>query len=252
MAPPRREARARGRPARSRSALLLLALALAAAPVTSVAGADQLEPYRASYEGIWHGMVVALSELRLEHTGDTWTSSSVSTPRGIGRLAAGIFPPRQVSVVRVTAAGVEPQSYRSLGGERAKSTDLSYDWRAARVTGTLDGAPVEQPLAPGVQDDGSVQLALMVELLAGRTPGSFRMIDRSGTREYQFTREGEATLQTPLGATATVVYRAQKAGSPRITRFWCAPHQGYVPMKVEQTRGDDVQWTMRIRSFTRE
>jgi hypothetical protein len=47
------------------------------------------------------------------------------------------------------------------------------------------------------------------------------------------------------------VYRAQKAYSPRVTRFWCAPERGYVPMKVEQTKGKDVQWTMQIQSLTR-
>lgn len=245
-----REARACGRPLHSRRVLLLLTLALAA--VTSAARADELKPYRATYAGIWHGMTVAVSHLDLEHTGDTWTTSSSSSPRGIGRLASGIFPPRQVSVVRVTASGVEPQSFRSAGGDREKSTDLAYDWKAARVTGLYEGTQVDQALAPGVQDDGSVQLALMVELLAGRTPRSFRMIDRNGTREYQFAREGEATLPTPIGAVATVIYRAQKAGSPRVTRFWCAPQRGYVPLKVEQTRGDDVQWTMEIQSLTRE
>lgn len=245
-----REARACGRPLHSRRVLLLLTLALAA--VTSAARAGELKPYRATYAGIWHGMTVAVSHLDLEHTGDTWTTSSSSSPRGIGRLASGIFPPRQVSVVRVTASGVEPQSFRSAGGDREKSTDLAYDWKAARVTGLYEGTQVDQALAPGVQDDGSVQLALMVELLAGRTPRSFRMIDRNGTREYQFAREGEATLPTPIGAVATVIYRAQKAGSPRITRFWCAPQRGYVPLKVEQTRGDDVQWTMEIQSLTRE
>lgn len=245
-----REARACGRPLHSRRVLLLLTLALAA--VTSAARAGELKPYRATYAGIWHGMTVAVSHLDLEHTGDTWTTSSSSSPRGIGRLASGIFPPRQVSVVRVTASGVEPQSFRSAGGDRERATDLAYDWKAARVTGLYEGTQVDQALAPGVQDDGSVQLALMVELLAGRTPRSFRMIDRNGTREYQFAREGEATLRTPIGAVATVIYRAQKAGSPRITRFWCAPQRGYVPLKVEQTRGDDVQWTMEIQSLTRE
>lgn len=230
----------------------LVVLALAAAGLADVSRADELKPYQASYEGIWHGMTVAISDLKLEQTGDTWTMSSSSSARGLGRLAAGVFPPRQVSVVRVTAAGVQPQSFKSEGGDSARSSDLSYDWQAHQVTGTLDGARLEQPLAPGVQDDGSVQLALMVELLAGRTPSSFLMIDQHGPRAYQFARDGEATLQTPIGAIPTVIYRSQKAGSPRITRFWCASHQGYVPVKVEQTKGDEVQWTMEIRSLSRQ
>jgi Protein of unknown function (DUF3108) len=231
---------------------LLLPLALAALASGAAARADELRPYEASYRGIWHGLVVAVSELKLEHTGDTWTYTSSSSPRGIGRLASGIFPPRQISVVRVSDSGVQPLSYKSTGGESAKSIDLTYDWAAHRVTGTYEGAPVDLPLTPEVRDDASVQLALTVELLAGRTPKSFRIIDGNSTRQYEFARDGEATLQTPMGAIATVVYRSQKAHSPRITRFWCAPEHGYIPIKVQQTLGDDVQWTLEIESLKRE
>jgi hypothetical protein len=153
--------------------------------------------------------------------------------------------------VRLTSAGVQPLSFKSEGGESSKSIELAYDWPSHRVTGTYEGTAVDLPLTPDVRDDASVQLGLTVELLAGRTPASFRVIDKDGTRQYQFARDGEATLQTPMGAIATVVYRSQKAGSPRITRFWCAPDRGYIPLKVEQTRGDEVQWTLEIESLSR-
>ncbi len=244
--PPYPEAPLRRRPAAVR-ALLLVASSLAAA----VSHADELKPYQASYEGIWHGMVVAVSALKLERTGELWTYTSRSEPRGIGRLASGIFPPLQVSTVRVTDAGVLPQSYRSSGGDAAKSIDLSYDWQSHRVTGTYESASVDLPLTGKVQDDASIQLAIMVELLAGRTPSSFEMIDKNSVRDYHLARDGEATLQTPLGPVPTVIFKAQKAYSPRVTRFWCAPDRGYIPVKVEQTKGDDVQWTLRLQSLTR-
>lgn len=235
--------------ARGIRALAPLALLLTA--MSGAAGAAELRPYQASYQGIWNGMTVAVSDLKLEQTGDTWTYSSSSSPRGIGRLASGIFPPRQVSIVRVTGAEVQPLSYKSSGGKSARSIDLTYDWNTHRVSGTYEGTQVDQPLTPDTQDDASVQLALTVALLAGRTPSSFRIIDGNGTRQYQFARDGEATLQTPMGPVATVIYRSQKAHSPRITRFWCAPDRGYIPIKVEQTRGDEVQWTLQIESLTR-
>jgi len=49
----------------------------------------------------------------------------------------------------------------------------------------------------------------------------------------------------------TVVFKSQKKFSPRITRFWCAPDRGYIPMKVQQKKGDDVQWTLEIESLKR-
>jgi len=218
---------------------------------SAVAEADGLRPYSATYTGIWKGMTVAVSSLKLEQTDDTWRFTSRSEPRGIGKVASGVFPPLQVSVVRVTDKGVVPLSFKSSGGDAAKGIDLHYDWQAHRVTGTYENTTVDLPLTPQVQDDGSVQLSLMVELLAGRTPPTVQLIDKNSVRDYQFAREGDAKLSTPLGEIATVIYRSQKANSPRATRFWCAPERGYVPMKVEQTIGQDVQWTLIIQSLNR-
>ena len=212
--------------------------------------ADELKPYQAAYQGIWHGMTVAVSNLRLEKSGDTWTYSSKSEGRGLGRLASGLSPD-QTSVAKVVGDGIQPHSYRSGGGDARHTIELKYDWQDKRITGNYEGTAVDLPLTPEVQDDASVQLALMTALLAGKTPDKFQLIDKNNVREYRFTREGEATLKTPLGEVPTVVFRAQKKNSPRVTRFWCAPDKGFVPMKVEQTKGDDVQWTLQIESLKR-
>jgi hypothetical protein len=219
---------------------------------TGAGAADELRPYTATYDGIWHGMTVAVSSLKLEHTGDTWTSSSRSEARGVGKVASGVFPPLQVSVVRVTDQGVMPQSFKSSGGDPNKMVVLNYDWQLHTVTGVYEGTEVRLPLTPQVQDDGSVQLGLMVALLAGRTPPTVQLIDKNSVREYEFTRDGEATIKTAIGDVHTIVFKAQKKYSPRITRFWCAPDRGYIPMKVQQTKGDDVQWTLEIQRLTRD
>ena len=226
-------------------------LTLAACALAHAGVSDELKPYTATYAGIWHGMTVAISTLKLERTGDTWTYTARSQPRGVGRLASGVFPPHQVSVVQVSDQGVLPQSFKSTGGDSAKGIDLKYDWQAKKVTGTYEGTAVDLPLTPQVQDDGSVQLALMVAILAGHLPPTVQLIDKNSVREYQFSRDREETLKTPMGDVRTVVFKSQKQYSPRITRFWCAPDRGYVPMQVEQTKGDDVQWTLRIESLTR-
>ena len=148
---------------------------------------------------------------------------------------------------------MQPQSYQADDGTSSSKRTIELEVRLAQPSrhGVYEQTPVDLPLTPEVQDDASIQLALMVELLAGRTPERFSLIDKNSVREYRYAREGEATLQTPLGPVPTIVYRAQKAYSPRVTRFWCAPERGYVPMKVEQTKGNDVQWTMQIQSLTR-
>jgi hypothetical protein len=229
----------------------LVAVAAVLLSSTAAAAPAELKPYTATYNGIWKGITVAVSTLKLEQTGDTWTFSSRSEPRGIGRMASGVFPPLQVSVVRVTDKGVQPQSFKSSGGDPNKGIQLNYDWQAHRVTGVYEGTQVSLPLTPQMQDDGSVQLALMVELLAGRTPPTVQLIDKNNVREYDFSSDGEATIKTPMGDVHTAVFKSQKKYSPRITRFWCAPEHGYIPMKVQQTKDGSVQWTLEIQSLTR-
>ena len=109
-----------------------------------------------------------------------------------------------LSVVRVAGPAVQPQTYKSTGGSANKNTELTYDWQAKRVTGTYEGTPVDLPLTPQVQDEASVQLALMVALLAGQPPSTCQLIDKNAVREYQFAADGEAMLPTPMGTIPAV------------------------------------------------
>ena len=221
--------------------------------VVGSAQADELTPFEASYAWMWHGMTVAVSTLKLEHQGgDIWVYSSKSSPRGIGKVYSQ--RPVQKSVMRVTDAGVQPLSYDADDGTSSTKKDahVKFDWEHGRASGVYENNKVDEPLHPGIQDDASVQVALMVELLAGREPQKFQMQYDNTVREGVYHREREESIDTPLGKVDTIVYAAQKIGSPRVTRFWCAPAYGFIPMRVEQSKDDDVQWTMQLKSFKRE
>jgi hypothetical protein len=227
------------------------AIALVLLPVGS-AQADELKPFEATDAWMWHGMTVAVSTLKLEHQGDTWVYTSKSSPRGIGKIYSQ--RPVQKSVMRLTDNGVQPLSYDADDGTPSTKRDahVKFDWDNGRATGTYEDNKVDLPLHPGIQDDASVQVELMVELLAGREPQKFQMQYDNTVREGVYLREREESIDTPIGKVDTIVYGAQKIGSPRVTRFWCAPSRGYIPMRVEQKKDDDVQWTMQLQSFKRE
>jgi Protein of unknown function (DUF3108) len=227
---------------------------LALGATASVASAaNELKPFEASYNWIWHGMTVATSTVHLEHQeGNKWVYRSKSEPRGIGRLFSE--RPIQESVLEVTDAGVRPLTYKADDGTSATKRDaeVQYDWEHNRVTGVNENAKVDMVMPPGIQDDLSVQIALMVELLRGHTPDKFSLLSGNSVREYRYSRDGQETLTTPAGTIETVIYRSEKQYSPRVTRFWCAPSVGYIPLRVEQKRKDDVEWTMQVQSVKRE
>ena len=148
---------------------------------------------------------------------------------------------------------MRPSSY--LGDDGSADTDrdvsLTFDWAANRVTGTAEDKPVSQPLTPGVQDSLSVQVALMCALAAGQSPKSFQLIDKDEVKEYQYTHEGHATLDTPAGKLETLIYTSQRKGASRLTRLWIAPSLGYLPVRAEQVRKRKRELQLTLQSAER-
>jgi hypothetical protein len=157
-------------------------------------------------------------------------------------------------VLRVTAAGVQPLSYKATAGTSStrRDIDVKYDWQQMRVTGTYEDTRMDMPIKPGTQDDLSVQIALMVELLRGHMPDTFLLLNKTKVRLHHYTRENAETIATRIGEVPTTVYRSVAEYSPRATRFWCAPDRGYIPMRVQQKKGDSVEWTMQLETFKRD
>jgi Protein of unknown function (DUF3108) len=213
------------------------------------AAAAELRPYDASYELVTHGLHAGVSSFSLTRDGiDTWILVSRNRPQGLFRLFSDASL-TLTSHLRVGPDGVQPLQFTAAppdGG--APDADLRFDWGKNRVTGVQDGAQIDAPLQRGVQDDLSVQVALVRALLAGQAPNGMSIFDKNGIREYEYTRVGEETLHTAVGDVPTVIYESHKANSPRRTRFWCAPQYNFVPMRAEQKRERQVEWTMNLLS----
>ena len=230
-------------------ALLSIGVATAAAPQTPSASTE-LRPYEASYDFVVRGMNAGTSSFTLRKDGaDTWTFVSRNQPHGLFRLFSSASL-TLTSHMRVGPEGVQPLLFTAAHADGSgRETEVHFDWEKNRASGVQEDTQIDMPLKPGVQDDLSVQVALMRALLAGQTPTGIAMFDKSGIRDYGYTRVGEETVHTPVGDVATIVYESHKAYSPRRTRFWCAPQYGYVPMRAEQQREAQVEWTTNLRSI---
>lgn len=231
----------------------LTAATLVAGASALPATAAGLQPFTATYDVSWHGITAGSVTYRLEQLGDgRWSYSSQSTPRGMARM----FLPEKItqrSVMQIGAQGVQPLNFDTDDGTQAgrRSTHLAFDWPGLRVRGSDEQQKVDLELRAGVQDDLSVQVALMSALQAGEQPDGFAVAGKDGVRSYRYAHERGAQLDTALGSIATQVYVSQREGSPRQTRFWCAPSLGYLPVRAEQRRGDSVEWTMVITAAQR-
>jgi hypothetical protein len=240
---------------KGRSITLTMALipALFSAAWSNAQPEPGLLPFTARFGVEWKGMSAGTTTIELQSVGPgRFTYSSGNQARGIFKLA---FPDviRQSSTLQLENNQIRPLSFSSDDGSSDQSKDvaLSFDWTRNRVTGTAETKPVTLDLKPGVQDAMSVQLALILELQAGRSPSAFWMADKNEIKEYLYHLEGEATLKTALGTLPTVIWSSHRPNSDRITRVWYAPSLGFTPVQAARTRGNKTEWTMRIQKLTR-
>lgn len=222
--------------------------------LASAASASSLpQSFSATYDIEWRGMGAGVSTLELVRLGgNEYTYRSSNVARGFFRFA---FPDTitQTSRFSVVDGVVMPSSYRSDDGSAKTDKDvtLEFNWRDSVATGVAENKQVNLQLRPGTQDSLSVQIALMMELAAGRSPDHFWLLDKNEVKEYQYAHEGNVTLNTPLGKLDTVIYRSTRAGSTRVTRLWLAPSLGYLPLRAEQIRNGRREFALSIRSATR-
>jgi hypothetical protein len=185
---------------------------------------------------------------------DHWTYESRNIARGLFRVAVPGDITQRSELMLVDGA-VRPQHYRGDDGTAStkRDIDIRFDWTTHRVTGIYEDKRIDMPVEAGVLDDLSIQVALMVELSNGRMPAGFRLVDRDLIKDYLYTREGDATIQTALGSKTTVIFRSRRPGAMHSTLFWCAPDLGYLPLKVERQDGKNrVEWSMSVETVRRD
>jgi hypothetical protein len=235
------------------AALSLFVLATPAFAADSAPASACPQPFKVTFDVEWRGMGAGTSTLQLVRKGPTeYTYTSSNVAKGIFRFA---IPDTvtQTSDFSIVDGKVRPTSYVGDDGssDTERDVSLTFDWTANRVKGIAEDKPVDEALSPGVQDALSVQIALMCALAAGQMPKGFLLIDKDEVKEYQYTHEGTATLDTPSGKVETVIYTSQREGASRLTRLWIAPSLGFLPVRAEQIRKGKKELQLSVRAVER-
>jgi hypothetical protein len=222
------------------AALLLLGLPLGAA-------AAELLPFKATYTIRWSGMSAGTGELHLQQRSDgRWAYDSRVRSRGLFRIAPGANQ-RSSSVFRIVEGKVVPDTFTS--DEHAQQ--ITFDWQKGRVTGSVNRKPIDLPIQAGLLDTQSVQVALMQELLSGRMPARFVLVDEDKIKDYLYAVEGSEMIDSIAGRHRADIFSSRRPGSKKATFFWCAPELGYLPLKVERRNGREVEWSMTLATLER-
>jgi len=222
------------------------ARALGAAPQATAPAAARLTQFKARYQVSYRGISGGQLEQYL-HPGPVagqWHFESRAYPNLLGRIAVSPDA-RQRSTMELSASGVRPLTlvFDDGSDSSAKDVSVTFDWATGHVRGQAKDKVFDHAVVPGTQDSVSVQAAMLQELLAGREPKAFWILNGAKLEQYRYWPEGHATVVTPYGQFDTVVWASQRDGSKRLNRVWHAPQLGYVPVQaIQYNKGrPDVQ-----------
>jgi len=220
-----------------------------ASAATSPSGnAWVIDPFAAHYNADWHGINVGTSDLQLKL--DTAPGSYIYTwtvtARGVFRIiyANDVI---QKSWFSISGDHVRPEKYRAEDGTSTATVD--FDWATGRAQGETEKKPINLKLGEGTEDIMSIQIEVMLDLKNGDLPKTFHILDKDTIKEFLYTVEGSARIRTALGELDTVIVSSHRDGNDRVLRMWFAPSLEYVPVLAERSRGDKVEFTMKIKTL---
>lgn len=243
------------RTCRRRAALAVIGTLALLAGAVPPALADGLRAHDAVYQFLFKGVSGGTLELKLtpDAKPDSWLYETHAHPNFLASFFVS-----QNSIergwFRVTPAGIEPTRYYIDDGSSDKSnaSDLSYDWVHGRVTGMARGHPLDLAIEPGTQDVMSIRAVVLVDLLAGREPHEYTMLDGRELKHYIYTRVGAAKLKTDIGEFDTVIFKSDRKdsdGRGRTWQYWYAPALGWLTLRAEQHEDGRTRMTLAIHSL---
>jgi len=241
---------------RTHTARAILALTVIFATAVSATLSPRLQAgnalkshFPATYRVSKNGFPLGLAERRLEvrHDG-TVVFTSKAHPTGL----AALFVSDKVterSIERRMDGRIRPlsYSYRQSGGKHERQWSLRFDWADHRVTSSHDN--IQHALAPDTQDLLSFQLALMLDLQAGKRTFSYPIVDKKEMHDYGFKTVGHQMLRTAVGRLKTLKLVHKDVQGEGSFVFWCAENYGYLPVRIERTDEDGDRITMELHSM---
>lgn len=205
------------------------------------AAAPALRPFDATYEARYKGIRGGTMQfsLRTGASTDEYTYTVTAQPNFLGRWVVSADA-RQSSVMHIENGHVLPQRYVAEDGRSSAREDsnLRFDWRNRRLTGTAQETAIDEPIDVGWHDYLSAQIEILVALSNGEELGTLHVLDGKQVRAFKYSQEGTERRTFDGKELDVLVLRSEGIDDPslRINRYWHAPGLAFLPIAVERSR----------------
>ena len=233
---------------KSFGAILGLVTAVVFSPA-ALADHSVLSPYQAEYTLRAKGLNIGEATRRLTINDNKVQLETRSESTG----AIGLFlkfNQMERSTLTLVDKKPTPDDYIMSRSKRGKKTirKMHFDHNAGLLEIDIESNRKTVPLEKELYDQQSYQLALRMDLQAGKTELTYPIYRKGQKVEYTFKIIGEETLDTVAGKFKTI-HLSRKIKN-RQTEIWVAKDYNYILVKITKSKNDSQIADLELTKFT--
>jgi len=167
-------------------------------------------------------------------------------------------PITEHSLLRQTEIGALQQLGYTLNNpqKKRKNESISFNWTTADTLNIKATYRNKVETIRGGTDTFSRQLLpllMSLDLLQNRAQKSnqLQIVEKARLEHYRYQLLGEETLRYKGETLNTLKFRIDKQDSDSYSYVWLAETTDYLPLKIDQYNGDDLQASLLLKHYTR-
>ncbi len=195
------------------------------------------------------------NEFRREQDELHYTSSAEAA--GLAALfVSGIIT--EHSILKQTENGALQQLSYTLDNpqKKRKNENISFNWPTsgeAQINATYRNKDETIRSEPDIYSRQLLPLLMSRDLLQNkqRKSNQFQIVEKAKLEHYSYQLLSEETLRYKDENLSALKFRIDKQNSDSYSHVWLAKATDYLPLKIDQYKGDDLQASLLLTDYTR-
>ena len=190
---------------------------------------------------------------KLENNNGIYTYTLKTEPTGFWKLiASGSI--NESSEFEIIDGEIRSINYRLNDTIRRnpRESKVDFDWGKNVIKGFYKDRVIDFNIDRRILTRILLQIEIMHQKQRNNLKDSYLIIDKDEIKEIDITSSNSGKkISVPFGSYEVVEVSHRSKNSNRINTFWLAPELDFIPVKLEQTEGNKVNFEANLVQLTR-
>ena len=190
---------------------------------------------------------------KLENNNGTYTYTLKTEPTGFWKLIAN-GSINESSQFEIIDGEIRSINYRLNDTIRrnARESEVDFDWSKKVIKGFYKDRVIDFNIEKRILTRILLQIEIMHQKQRNNLEDTYLIIDKDEIKEIDITSSNSGKkISVPFGSYDVTEVSHRSKNSNRINTFWLAPELDFIPVKLEQTEGNKVNFEANLVQLTR-